>query len=81
MGLKLKRVGKVWWITGFDDPADDCGPYATRGEAEEDRAGLERTRRYGHERRFWTVEKRHSGFGIRHSGKTNSNRKGAKARR
>lgn len=57
MKLKLKRVGKVWWITGTGDPADDCGPYDTRKEAEEDRAGLERTMRYGHERRFWTVEK------------------------
>lgn len=71
MALKLKRVGKVWWITGFDDPADDCGPYGSRREAEEDRAGLERTRQHGHSRRFWTVEKQALGTG---EGKRNRKR-------
>lgn len=57
MALKLKRIGKVWWITGFGDPADDCGPYASRSEADEDRRGLERTAMYGHQRRFWTSDR------------------------
>lgn len=53
----VRRVGK-WWIVADDPDFADCGPYETRREADDDRRGLERTARYGHERRFWTVEKR-----------------------
>jgi len=31
-----------WWITELPD-GQECGPYATKAEAEEDRRGLKRT--------------------------------------
>ena len=45
-----------WWITGLDD-CDDCGPYTTHAEAEDDRRGLERFEKYGHRPGYVTVDK------------------------
>ena len=39
--LKIIHKDDGWWITGADEDAD-CGPYATKREAEEDKPGLER---------------------------------------
>jgi hypothetical protein len=41
--LKLVKRPDGWWITNLPEGFDDCGPYDTRVEAEEDRAGVERT--------------------------------------
>jgi protein tyrosine phosphatase (PTP) superfamily phosphohydrolase (DUF442 family) len=43
--LHLRRRAGVWWICGLPDGEEEQGPYATKGEAEEDRRGLERTYR------------------------------------
>lgn len=54
--LNLVRRADGWWVVGLPDAAcPDCGPYVTKTEADEARRGLERTIRYGHQRRFWTV--------------------------
>ena len=45
-----------WWITGLAD-CDDCGPYTTRAEADDDRRGLERCEKYGHRPGYVTVDK------------------------
>lgn len=31
-----------WWITNTPDGVDEMGPYATKGEAEEDLRGVKR---------------------------------------
>ena len=43
MKVKLETIRRStgWWVTGLPD-YDDCGPYDTRKEAEEDRIGMER---------------------------------------
>ena len=56
--LRLTRRQGDWWIVARDLPDwEDCGPYATKKEAEEDRRGLLRFFRWGHLHKFWTVEK------------------------
>lgn len=46
--LKLERRRDGWWIVGLPNrDAPECGPYADRGEAVEDRDGLLRTYRFG----------------------------------
>jgi hypothetical protein len=37
--LRLKHLDGKWWIVGLEPPH---GPYDTRSEAEDDKAGLER---------------------------------------
>lgn len=41
--LKLTKRSDGWWVTGWPDGGfEDCGPYTTKDEANEDRQGLER---------------------------------------
>ena len=40
--------------------SEDCGPYETKAEADEDRVGLEKTERWGHLHQFWTSKKKAS---------------------
>lgn len=41
--LKLEHRGrKEWWVTGQPHDTADCGPYDTKGEAQEDKVGLEK---------------------------------------
>jgi hypothetical protein len=56
MKLKLEKRVDGWWITGYPG-GEDCGPYLTKAEADEDRHGLERTLEHGHEKDFWTSRK------------------------
>lgn len=51
----VKRKGE-WWITGVPE-CEDCGPYDTKAEAEEDRVGLARTEKNMDKRSFWTCER------------------------
>ena len=53
--LYLRHVFGKWWIDRADWE-ELCGPYDTRSEAEEDRAGLERTYRHHNEPGFITVD-------------------------
>jgi len=53
--VKSVKRGKEWWITGVPE-SEDCGPYDTKAEAEEDRIGLERTERWGHLHHFYTSD-------------------------
>lgn len=57
--LRTVRRGGKWWIVSDDPSFVECGAYDTRREADDDRRGLERTARYGHQRRFWTTEQSH----------------------
>jgi hypothetical protein len=54
--LKLDKREDGYWITGYPG-CDECGPYNTRAEADDDRCGLERTLEFGDEPDFWTREK------------------------
>ena len=54
--LKIEKRDDGYWITGYPG-SEDCGPYATKGEADEDRRGLERTLLYDQEPGFWTSRK------------------------
>ena len=44
--MKLAKRVNVWWIVDIPDldgrPPIECGPYASRGEADDDRQGLRR---------------------------------------
>lgn len=54
--MKPKRIKKLsiekredgWWI--IDPNNEDCGPYGTRAEAQEEKPGLERFWKFYHER-------------------------------
>ena len=50
--MKLKKRKDGWWIIEVPE-CEDCGPYGTKAEADEDRRGLERTEKYGHLKTFW----------------------------
>lgn len=54
--MKTKKKSDGWWITGVPE-SEDCGPYDTKKEAEEDRVGLARTEKNMDRRAFWTCEK------------------------
>ncbi len=53
--MQTTRRKTGWWITDVPE-CDDCGPYTTRAEADDDRRGLERFGRWGHKRAFVTCE-------------------------
>lgn len=57
--VKMKSVKRAdgWWITNVPE-CEDCGPYATKADADEDRLGLERTFANWDNRAFWTSDKR-----------------------
>ena len=46
--LTLTHRPSGWWIVGLEDDgqAFDCGPYETKAEAEDDRAGMTRFLRH-----------------------------------
>lgn len=51
--LKTEQRGNGWWITGWPAAGfDDCGPYRSKAEAQDDQAGLERTLE-----QWWDFEK------------------------
>ena len=43
--MKTVKRGGYWWITGVPD-CEDCGPYHTKAEAEDDRRGMARFIKY-----------------------------------
>ena len=45
MKLKIKKMGKVYWIIG-DDDSGPIGPYENREEAKEDLIGVENFYKY-----------------------------------
>lgn len=53
--LTVEQRPDGWYILGLPE-TDPCGPYDTRAEAESDRRGLERTEKYGHLPKYWTVD-------------------------
>jgi hypothetical protein len=54
--MKTLKRKDGWWITGVTE-SEDCGPYSSKKEAEEDRVGLARTEKNMDKRPFWTCEK------------------------
>jgi hypothetical protein len=50
-----KKRADGWWIVGVPE-VEDCGPYPTKTEAEEDRQGLGRFRKYENEPGYVTCE-------------------------
>lgn len=53
--LTTSGVIGEWWVHGMDD--GPIGPYETRAEADEDRAGVQRFLRHGHKRGYVTTDK------------------------
>lgn len=53
--IQIEKRDDGWWIKA-NSISDDCGPYETRAEADEDRGGLERTLKYIDEPGFWTSD-------------------------
>ena len=67
--MKTRKRKDGWWITDLPEcnqceecedcgSQSDCGPYATKAEAEDDRKGLARTEKVMDRRASWTVEKK-----------------------
>jgi len=56
MTLTVKRLGACWWIIG-DEDAGPMGPYDDKEEAEQDRVGMGRFRRYCDEPGYITIER------------------------
>ena len=54
--MKTIKKPDGWWITDIPD-CGDCGPYATKPEALEIKAGLDRTFKYHNEPGFITCER------------------------
>ena len=50
--LKLKRLGKYYWIVG-DEEDGPYGPYDNRTEANDDRLGLQRTFEHWDDKSFF----------------------------
>lgn len=55
---KLKTVKRTdgWWITGLPEGFEDHGPYKSKVDAQEGKAGLERTLKNWNNPIFWTSE-------------------------
>jgi len=55
LAANLTTTGRPgsWWIEGLAEP---MGPYSTRTEADEDRAGVQRFLRHQHRRGFVTTD-------------------------
>lgn len=53
--MKLERRSDGWWIVRLP-PDEDCGPYATKAEAEDGRRGLERFWKHRSEPGFLSVD-------------------------
>ncbi len=56
LNLTVQQHPEGWVILGMPETDDPLGPYATRAEAESDRRGLERTEKYGHLPKYWSVD-------------------------
>jgi len=54
--MKSVKRSDGWWITNIPE-CEDCGPYDTKAEAEDDQRGLERFEKYGHLRSFCTGDR------------------------
>lgn len=54
--LKTVKRGDGWWITGLPQDHEDHGPYRSKADAQEDKAGLERTLKNWNNPTFWTGE-------------------------
>jgi hypothetical protein len=55
MKLKVRKLGKYWWITG-DEECGLIGPFDTRKEAEEDRKSIIRTMKNIDTPGYWTTQ-------------------------
>jgi hypothetical protein len=55
--MKLVKREDGYWITDIPD-CGDCGPYATKADADETRRGLQRTFDNLDNWKFWTTEKK-----------------------
>ena len=55
--MTVKRRQDGWWVCDVPE-TQDCGPYDTRGEADDDRRGLERFFKYENRKGFITTDKR-----------------------
>ncbi len=40
--MRTERRSDGWWIVGVPDSVVECGPYATKADAESDRVGMAR---------------------------------------
>ena len=58
MTLTVKRMGRWWWITGYnaEDWDGPIGPYDTKAEGESDARGIRRFIRYHDEPGFMTSD-------------------------
>jgi hypothetical protein len=48
--MNIERRPDGWWIVDVPDTIDQCGPYATKADAEKDRVGLARFFRHENDR-------------------------------
>jgi len=53
----VKKEDGKWWIEDVPE-CDIVGPYKTKKEADEDKAGLTRTEKNMDKRAFWTCERK-----------------------
>lgn len=60
MRLRAEKRSDGWWITGWPKgfEGSDCGPYKSKAEVADDKAGLEATLENWDNRSYWTTEKR-----------------------
>jgi hypothetical protein len=53
--MKSVKRDDGWWVTLIPD-CEDCGPYATKVDAEDTKQGLQRTFDHWDDWSFWTTE-------------------------
>lgn len=56
--MKTIKKGDYWWVVDLPEGFEDCGPYNTKKEAEEDRKGMARCLESLDKRSFWTGDRR-----------------------
>jgi hypothetical protein len=61
MPMTLTQRPDGWWIVDVPDTIDECGPYRTRAEAEQDRVGLARFFRHEGDARWFEGTKQLNG--------------------
>ena len=59
LNLKVKKLGKHWWIIG-DEEDGPYGPYSSKIEAYEDRKGILLSLENEDNRAYWTTEKKNT---------------------
>ena len=58
--MLLEKRADGWWIMDPRTLTPDCGPYATKAEAESDMRGMVRTVKHADEPGYVTSEVRHA---------------------